>query len=226
MCGRYSISKKAREIADFFEVSPPDNFSGAIYNAAPTQLLPAIALNQPHKLQLFKWGLLASWSNESASQPLLINARAESLFEKKMFAPLVQTNRCLVPADGFYEWERVGKTKQPWRFTLADDGIFAFAAIFSNTVYKNGQIGHTFAIITTGANQLVSPVHDRMPVILDRETSQSWLEAGNPHEIQQILKPFQADKMKSYKVSPKINSAAANSPDLINPWQDPTLTLF
>ncbi len=227
MCGRYSISKKAREIAEYFGVIAPENIAGGVYNAAPTQLLPVIAMNQPRKLQQFMWGLQANWKNESNISPMLINIRAESLFEKKMFGNMLQTNKCLVMADGFFEWQKAGKSKQPWRFTLNDDSIFAFAAIFDGTPGPDGKIGFRFAIITTDANPMVSPIHNRMPVILDREGSMAWLSAvNNQQEIKTLLVPYPASKMKSYKVSPRVNSTAANSPELIKPWQDPNLTLF
>jgi len=226
MCGRYSISKKAREIGEHFSVTIPQNFNGAVYNAAPTQLLPVIAMNEAGNLQLMQWGLQSKWKNEAGNPSLVINARAESLQEKRIFSGLLETKRCLIPADGFFEWQKAGKSKQPWRFTLINEGLFAFAGIFDAIGSRDGEILWGFSIITTRANDLLSGIHDRMPVILDLEGSKTWISQKQFSDLEELLVPYPTQKMKSYKVSPKVNSAAANSPDLIVPWQDPNLTLF
>lgn len=227
MCGRYSISKNAGEISGHFGLMAPENFSGGVYNAAPTQLLPVIAMNQPRKVQQFRWGLNGNFKNKSHNQPLIINIRSESLFEKTSFSKLAQTQRCLVVADGFFEWQKAGKIKQPWRFTLTDDRLFAFAGIYDTTTENNDRAIFRFAILTTAANSAVSPIHDRMPVILNSKGSGIWLqESPHQQEIKLLFEPYPAANMKSYKVSPMVNSTAANNPDLIKPWQDPNLTLF
>ncbi|MBW6497262.1 MAG: SOS response-associated peptidase [Bacteroidales bacterium] len=226
MCGRYSISKKAREIGDHFSVTIPAAFEGELYNAAPTQLLPVIAMNQPDRLQHFRWGLQPPWESTSRTPPIVINARSESLHQKKMFSVLLPRKRCLIPADGFFEWEKLGKTKQPWRFVLKNDGLFAFAGLFDQLVQPDGSTAFAFTIVTTRANELLGGIHDRMPVILGKEESMAWLNEPETEKLNDLLVPFPSGEMESYKVSPKVNSAALNTPELIKPWQDPNLTLF
>lgn len=226
MCGRYSISKKAREIGDHFSVTIPEAFEGGHYNAAPTQVLPVIAMDQPDRLQHFRWGLQPRWESTSGTPPIVINARSESLHQKKMFSVLLPRKRCLIPADGFFEWEKLGKSRQPWRFLLKNEGIFAFAGLFDQVTLPDGTINNVFTIITTPANELLQGIHDRMPVILNEEGSQAWLSEADPSRLNELLLPFPSGEMESYKVSPKVNSAALNTPELIKPWQDPNLTLF
>lgn len=227
MCGRYSISKKAREIGDHFRVIIPPEFQGQQYNAAPTQCLPAIAMSQPGQLQLFRWGMKAPWQNAGGTASLVINARAESLRQKKMFSTLVERQRCIIPADGFFEWEKTGRTKQPWRFLLKNESLFAFAGLFELTREPDGSSLSSFSIITTRANALLEGIHDRMPVILDLNGQSAWLNDTEGLEaMDELLQPFPAEKMERHKVSPKVNNAALNLPELIKPWQDPNLTLF
>ncbi len=226
MCGRYSISKKAREIGDHFSVSIPATFDGGHFNAAPTQPLPVITMDQPANLQLFRWGLQPGWQNTTGAPPIVINTRSESLHHKKMFSVLLPRKRCLIPADGFFEWEKLGKTKQPWRFVLKNEGLFAFAGLFDQLVQPDGSATYAFTIVTTNANELLRGIHDRMPVILGKKESLAWLNEPETEKLNDLLVPFPSGEMESYKVSPKVNSAALNTPELIKPWQDPNLTLF
>ena len=226
MCGRYSISKKAREIGDHFRVIIPPDFQGQVYNAAPTQFLPVIAMDQPSHLQMFQWGLSAPWENFAGESAPVINARSESLREKKMFNSLLDTQRCIIPADGFFEWEKAGRIKQPWRFQLKNEDLFAFAGLFNQTRETDGSLRFSFSIITTRANSLLDGIHNRMPVILDRESHKKWFSETNWNKLEDILQPYPAINMNRFKVSPKVNSAAVNLPELILPWQDPNLTLF
>lgn len=226
MCGRYSISKKAREIGEHFHVTIPEQYQGEHFNAAPTQPLPVISMNQPATLQLFRWGLLATWTSQTGQSPLIINARAESLAEKKMFSSLLSKNRCIIPADGFYEWEKKGKARQPWRFTVKNEPLFAFAGLFNRVTSPEGMQMPAFTIITTQANEMVKNLHSRMPVILNRQAQQAWLKEPYGEKLHELLQPFPSGEMETYKVSPKLNNVAENSPEIINPWQDPNLTLF
>lgn len=220
------MSKKAREIGEHFSVSVPPEYEGANYNAAPSQLLPVIAMNEPGSLQLFQWGLQPDWANATKGPSLVINARSESLHQKKMFADLFSRKRCLIPADGFYEWEKRGKTKQPWRFALKDESLFAFAGLFDTLTRPDGETMYAFTIITTSANELLEGIHERMPVMLDRQGCETWLSEAETKSLDELFYPYASAKMKSYKVSPKVNNAAINTPELISPWQDPNLTLF
>jgi putative SOS response-associated peptidase YedK len=226
MCGRYSISKKAREIGEHFQVIIPEQYQGKHFNAAPTQPLPVICMDKPDALQLFNWGLLAQWANATGNTPLIINARAESLAQKKMFSSLLSKNRCIIPADGFYEWEKKGKAKQPWRFVLKNEQLFAFAGLFNLITGPDGSQMPAFTIITTQANEMVKNLHSRMPVILSRQGQHAWLNEPDNEKLNELLQPFPYGEMDTYKVSPKLNRVAENSPEIINPWQDPNLTLF
>ncbi len=226
MCGRYSISKKAREIGDHFSVTIPAAFEGGLYNAAPTQWLPVIAMNQPDRLLHFRWGLQPPWESKGSTPPLLMNARSESLHQKKMFSGLLRQKRCLIPADGFFEWEKLGKTRQPWRFVIKNEGLFAFAGLFDQVQQPDGTTANAFTIITTSANELVQGIHDRMPVILNQENIRTWLSESDPGKLNKLFIPYPSGEMECYRVSPKVNSAALNTPELIKPWQDPNLTLF
>ncbi len=226
MCGRYSLAKKPEEISQHFSIRIPENFTGGYYNAGPGQLLPAITADEPDLLQLLHWGFPAPWKSEPFSN-LIINARAETLEEKPMFKKLLNTHRCIIPADGFYEWERKKSGKQPYRFTLAEEGLFSFAGLYRQISDKQGKTLMAFSIITTKANGLVENIHNRMPVILSPEQESLWLEGNNYASVSvEIEKPFPENKMKNYKVSPKLNKASNNQPELLNPWDDPSPTLF
>jgi putative SOS response-associated peptidase YedK len=226
MCGRYSITKPAAEIADYFGVVSQAGFDAPRYNAAPTLDLPAIGMDNAKSLQLLKWGLTLDRKPSDGGSQLIINARIETVSEKKTFSNLVQRSRCLIPADGFFEWEKSGKNKQPWRFILEGESLFAFAGIYEKKALPNGQTIGFFCILTTEANTLIKPFHERMPVILDKIKAEKWLNSENPPNLKEFFTPYPSDKMRNFKVSPLLNNARINSPDLILPWIDPVLKLF
>lgn len=225
MCGRFTLAKKPKEIAERFQISIPDDIPVPAFNAAPGQLLPVISRQDPDKLVLVRWGLSAPWLR-SGSQ-LVINARSETLASKRMFRELLETGRCLVPADGFYEWRKGGSRKQPYRFTLQGEKIFAFAGLMQEQTNDDGEETLAFTILTTDANELVAGIHNRMPVILPAEAEKAWIEEGVAGAaLQELLRPYPAGQMHSYTVSPGVNNARVNHPGLIDPWKDNTLTLF
>lgn len=226
MCGRYSISKSPAEWGCLFGATVGDDIAGAVYNAAPTMMLPVIGMQEPGRVQYFSWGISKRWTTSAHVPTLLINARAESVFEKRTFKDWVFHNRCIVPADGFYEWTGNGKERQPWRFSLLDDGVFAFAGLFAPISATIDDDRMAFCIITTQANSLIAPFHDRMPVMLRKDQAITWLTASAKETLQPCLEVFPAEDLKVHKVSPKINKAGVNTPDLILPWQSPELTLF
>jgi putative SOS response-associated peptidase YedK len=207
MSGRYSIGSKAEKLVKRFKVDPTPACRPH-YNAAPTQLLPVITSDSPEGLSFFYWGMVPAWSNNRSVSQKLINARAETLAEKATFKSAFQHRRCLIPADGFYEWKAIGKkTKVPYRFALRDDQLFAFAGIWDEFEASDGVLHHTFVIITTEANPLVHPIHDRMPVILHPEDERLWINPKTPLEqLQHTLRPYEADLMKNYSVSPEVNN--------------------
>ncbi|KAA5548356.1 SOS response-associated peptidase [Adhaeribacter rhizoryzae] len=230
MCGRYSLVKKSipkehRYAAKFAGIEPEPT-----YNAAPSQLL-AVIPAATDIAQFFSWGLLPSWAKD-AKMHRPINARAETLTTNGMFRNLLSRKRCLVPADGFYEWQvqtqpqtdmfgnpqaSKGKPKkQPFRIALKNEELFSFAGLYDSWVDKSsGEEIKTFTIITTEANELVKPIHDRMPVILTPEAEELWLNEQEK-DVKDLLKPYDADKMKAFPISNLINSPTNNSPEVLN----------
>jgi putative SOS response-associated peptidase YedK len=176
------------------------------------------------EVALVQWGLVPSWSTESSG---LINARAETLEEKPSFAESFIRRRCLIPADGFYEWKRQGKWKQPYFFQLKDESQFAFAGIWDRWE-RDGRSITSCAIITTTPNELLSEIHDRMPVILSASDQEAWLRNdADPRELKALLAPYPAGAMKSFPVSEKVNSALVDEPQLVEPIElQPELRLF
>lgn len=213
MCGRFSLTADEKQINMFFELSGGIAPYVPRYNGAPTQLLPVITTEEPRKLQLFRWGLIPRWSKEISRTPL-INARSETIDQKPSFKTAFREKRCLVPADGFYEWLHSGR-KLPYRFTMKDESLFAFAGIWDYWRQPTGETLHSFAIITTEANQLMAPIHDRMPVILDKSNFNTWLEDKDEAQLKKMLTPFPSEGMKRYRVPETVNKVSADGPDLI-----------
>lgn len=220
MCGRFSLAVETIVIAERFKV-PTGTFEWKPrYNMAPTQLCPTIAMlnNQP-TLCLMRWGLIPHWSKEGKSPFQMINARAETLRSKPSYRESFFNRRCLVPADGFFEWKKGVSGKVPFRAALKNDQMFAFAGLWD--IWQDGQGKQipSFTIVTTESNSLVAPLHDRMPVILRREDESLWLdsEQHDPAKLETILKPYPTDEMKLYKVSPVVNTWKNDSPECIEP---------
>lgn len=174
MCGRYSISKNIEEIAENFKIEVLKDFSAQFFNAAPMMELPVITNTDPKKLQLFSWGLIPSWSKDPIIGNKMINARGETIFEKPSFRSCIRNKRCLVPADSFYEWKKTEEKKQPFRIKLKKRELFSLAGIWDEWKDVDGKIKSTFSIITTSPNNLMSEIHDRMPVILQEDDEEKW----------------------------------------------------
>jgi putative SOS response-associated peptidase YedK len=215
MCGRFTLRSPDRikfgrpQYSDqlpLFALSPR-------YNIAPTQDVLVITERQNERvLSLMRWGIIPSWSREPKG---FINARAETLELKPSFSESFQRRRCLLPADGFYEWKR--KSKQPYYFQMLDERPFAFAGIWD--VWRQDGVSITScSIITTTANELLSGIHDRMPVILSAEAMKPWLNTtANTGDLMKFLAPFPAEAMKSFSVSPQVNHAQVDEPQLVDP---------
>jgi putative SOS response-associated peptidase YedK len=225
MCGRFTLRRPERirfeKTRRLSEIAPR-------YNIAPSQEVLAITqADERRDLSTFVWGLIPSWSNEPKG---FINARAETLEDKPSFSESFLQRRCLIPADGFYEWQRNGKTKQPYYFQLIDESPFAFAGIWDEW-RKDGVSIASCAIITTTPNELLATIHDRMPVMLSADAQDAWLRAdARAAELTGLLVPYPAAEMKSYPVSQKVNHAQAEDAELVEPIelkQEPTnLRLF
>jgi putative SOS response-associated peptidase YedK len=220
MCGRFSLTKEEAEIEKRFQAKFYTKDLVKRYNVAPSQLSLVMTDAQPEKLQLFKWGLIPSWAKDKSIGYKMINARSETVFEKPSFKKLIQQRRCLVIADGFYEWQPLdGKKKQPFRIGLKSWDLFAFAGLWDEWSDKEtGEIVPTFTILTTAANSLVAPIHDRMPVMLEPKEEKLWLTKGlSTEEILGLLSPFPESEMVVYPVSEQVNSPANDNPELIEP---------
>lgn len=225
MCGRFTLRSPERirfeKLRRLSEIAPR-------YNIAPSQEVLAITqADDLRDLSSFVWGLIPSWSNEPKG---FINARAETLEDKPSFSESFLKRRCLIPADGFYEWQRSGKTKQPYYFQLLDESPFAFAGIWDEWRKDDVSIA-SCAIITTKPNELLATIHDRMPVMLSAAAQDAWLRAeARPKDLLSLLVPYPAAEMKSYPVSQRVNSALAEDAELVEPIQlvpEPTnLRLF
>lgn len=223
MCGRFSLTQAEADIEARFGAKFYSNDLVKRYNVAPSQLALVITDAKPRELQLFKWGLIPSWSKDGSIGNKMINARSETLREKPSFRNLIRQRRCLVIADGFYEWRSVNtKKKQPVRIRLKDSGLFAMAGLWDEwTDPTSGAITDSFTIITVPANELVHPVHDRMPAILHKSNEQKWLSASTiDPEIDRLLESYPAEQMQLYDVSENVNTPANDFPELILPIQN------
>ncbi|MBF9252503.1 SOS response-associated peptidase [Pontibacter sp. 172403-2] len=221
MCGRYSIISKKKEskgsirAARLLKNAEVDNR----YNVAPSQLLPVITNEAPDELQFFSWGLLPHWAKEKNYKHKTINARAETLTEKPAFRQLVNSKRCLVPADSFYEWRSSSAGKTPYRFLLKDEGLFCFAGLWDEWADKEtGEVIRSYTLITTEPNELMRPIHDRMPVLLHPEEEGLWLSDERADEyLLSLLRPYPSEEMKAYPVSHLVNSPVNDSPEVLEP---------
>lgn len=216
MCGRYSLNKSKIELEERFQAEMLVDFKPR-YNIAPTQLVPVITSDSPKGFSFFYWGITPDFGQNKPVAQKLINARAESVNEKISFKGSFQRRRCLIPADGFFEWKKLGKkTKIPYRFTLREEDIFSFAGIWEEYETVSGESQHTFLILTTTPNELVEEVHDRMPVILRREQEKKWLDKySTEDELAKMLTTYPAELMQSYTVSPLVNSVLNDSPSIL-----------
>jgi putative SOS response-associated peptidase YedK len=221
MCGRYRLVRKKEILAEIFGLENENEVDWAPrYNVAPGQDVAVIRQDATQPVRTFslvRWGLIPSWAQDPKVGYTMINARAESIAEKPAFREPLQSRRCLIPADGFYEWAKQGKEKAPYCFTLADDSVFAFAGLWDRWTNPEGEWLQTCSIITTSANPLVAGVHDRMPVILEPENYDLWLDPAlkKAEQVIDFLKPYRADAMKSWRVSSRVNSAQNDDPECI-----------
>lgn len=221
MCGRYTLIR----LADFVDIFPWIRGLGQDYpprfNVAPSQLAPVVTNGAQPQLELFKWGLVPSWAKDPSIGNRMINARAETLMEKPSFRTALKRRRCLVPADGFYEWKlnADGKTKTPMRMRLLNDEPFAFAGLWEHWHGDDGSELLTFTIITTSPNALLQEIHNRMPVILTGEKAKEWLTPGetDPVRMHALLESYRAEAMVAEAVSKTVNNPANDSPQCIEP---------
>lgn len=214
MCGRYSLSTPGELVAEVFEVDESLELKSR-YNIAPTQAAPIVRASRQHGrvLSLARWGLIPYWAKEASIGSRTINARCETLAQTASFRDSFRRRRCLVPADGFYEWQKRGGAKQPFHLTLADGTPFAFAGLFDRWRQAESEWIESFTIVTTEPNSLLEPIHDRMPVILPRESYELWLDASveEPEGLRPLLGPYPAERMLATPVGTFVNSPQNDS---------------
>jgi len=217
MCGRFTLTLDAEAVQSSFGVAPPPGGFPPRYNIAPTQPVAVVANDGRGRIELFVWGLIPSWAKDPAIGQRLINARAETLAEKPSFRSAYRRRRCLILADGFYEWRKEGTLKQPMYIRLKSGEPFAFAGLWEVWHSPLGDEIPSCTIITTEPNDLMAPIHNRMPVILPRDAYPAWLDpAERPAEkLQGFLRPYPADEMEAYPVSTAVNNPRADSPECI-----------
>jgi len=216
MCGRYSFAIEDALILERFGLRVRTAIYKARYNCAPTQNLAVIANDMPDDLQFFRWGLIPSWAKEASVGNKLINARAETVNEKPSFRNSFRSKRCLVPATGFFEWERKAE-KTPYFIRLKNREPFCFAGLWDKWVTADGEIVPSFTIITTSPNSLMAKIHDRMPVILHREDEKRWIVPHQDPSLAELLKPFPAELMEIFPVSKLVNSPLNDTPQILEP---------
>ena len=224
MCGRYTIATAPELLKRLFRFSGPlPNFPPR-YNVAPTQFVPIVRLAKgkesastaQRELARVRWGLIPSWDKDVSSG--YTNARAERIAEKPPFRAALRMRRCLVPADGFYEWQRVGSQELPWRITLADGGAFAFAGLWERwDKSTDGVPIESCAIITTQANEFVEPICGRMPVILPQDSHEAWLHETRLEALVGLLRSYPAEQMTTYRVNTAVNNVMVDGPECIAP---------
>ena len=211
MCGRYHLSRQGKEVAEEFATEEEVEWSPR-YNIAPSDPIPTVlqdASKPVRHLALMRWGMIPFWAKDTSIGFKTINGMSETAASKPAFRESMRTRRCLIPGTGFYEWKKIGpKEKQPYNFGMADDSIFAFAGLWDWWKDAAGKEILSCTILTTKPNGLVADVHDRMPAILRPDDYDLWLDPGiiDPARVANLLTPFDAQLMKKYPVSTRVNS--------------------
>lgn len=221
MCGRYTLVNGKKKLITRFEVKKkPSQEIISNYNVAPSQIMPVIVNHgKGNVIEFMRWGLIPVWAKDSKIGYSMINAKAETLSEKPTWKRPLKSQRCLVPATGFYEWQQTSKGKVPFYIHEKETDLFAFAGLYDEWTDKSsGEVIRSYSIITTTPNQLMKPIHDRMPVILDQRAENDWIDPKADENIgflEHLLRPYPAKEMEAYIVSTEVNTPKNNKPDLI-----------
>lgn len=227
MCGRYFLTTPGEVLAAALELESVPEIEPR-YNIAPSQEVPIVRADAGgRELARVRWGLIPGWAKERAIGNRLINARGETVAEKPSFRDAFRKRRCLIPADGFFEWQKLPGGKQPFVLRRRGGGPIALAGLWS--AWKDPETGdpvETCAIVTTTPNELARKIHDRMPVLLGTEARKAWLDpAAAPEDLSDLLVPYPAAEMEAYPVSRRVNDPGHDHPDCIKPDRRPTLGL-
>jgi putative SOS response-associated peptidase YedK len=224
MCGRYRLSRRKQLVEEYFgTVSGEDDWNPR-YNVAPSQAVLTIrqdAREPVRKLSTMRWGLIPSWAKDPSIGYKTINARAETVATTLSFREPFRSQRCLIPADGFYEWQKNGKTKQPFCFEVHDGELFAFAGLWDRWKSQQGEVVESCTILTTTPNSLLSDIHDRMPVILRPDNYELWLDPAfrNTSSVSEMLKPYDTVLMRRFPVSTKVNQVLNDDAECAKPLE-------
>jgi putative SOS response-associated peptidase YedK len=221
MCGRFTLRAPASVIAEQFSLFEAAPFTPA-YNIAPTQPVATVVVAAPgvaRELVWMHWGLVPSWAKDRSAGSRMINARAETVAQKPAYRAAFRRRRCLVLADGFYEWQRVDGKKRPCFIHLHDDRPFAFAGLWEHWQGPEEETLQSCALVTTEANELMRPIHDRMPVILPEDAYARWLDPSLvvPESLLPLLRPYPGEAMEAYRVSTYVNSPTHDAPLCVQP---------
>ena len=217
MCGRYTLAASAEELVEAFDVPSLMFELEPRYNIAPSQMAPVVAVDrQGRRAGLLTWGLVPGWVAEPGAG--IVNARSESVADKPSFREAFERRRCLVPADGFYEWRKEGGARIPHWIHPRDGGLIAFAGIWERWSRAGAESRHTFAILTTDASADVAALHDRMPVVVAPDDRALWLDrSAAPVQLRHLLRPAPEGSLVSHPVSTRVNRPAEDDPGLIEP---------
>ena len=226
MCGRYTLSSKGDELGLLFDLQEVPELP-LRYNIAPTQEAAVVRVErpgEPRRLDLLRWGLIPYWAKEASIGNRMINARSEGVAEKPAYRWSFRKQRCLIPTDGFYEWKKEVGGKQPYLIRRKDGKPFAFAGLWARWRDPDKRPVDSFTILTTDANELIRPLHNRMPVILERKDFDLWLDPAieDQDRLQPLLVPANSESMESFPVSRSVNSPANDSAECIEPLVEQT----
>jgi len=224
MCGRFTQQRPTSELAEIFGAEDLADLPGGRFNVAPTdEAAVIVARDERRAVTAYRWGLVPHWAEDPRVGSRMFNARAETLATSPAFRDAFRRRRCLVPVDSFYEWRREGKLRLPYRIVRTDDRPLALAGLWSGWRDRDtGEIRRTFTIVTAGPNELLRPIHDRMPVVVPPEAWERWLEPepGDPGELLGLLAPVDDPLLVAYPVSRRVNDVRNDGPDLIEPLTD------
>lgn len=221
MCGRYTLTADKATLQRTFNLDSVPPLTPR-YNIAPTQPVPIITSDKPRELTIVNWGLIPSWSKDISGASMLINARGETVDEKPSFRSAFKYRRCLVPADGFYEWRKDGKSKLPQYIHFEDRRVFALAGLWERWNSPQGDEILSCTIVTTDPNALIKPWHHRMAVILEPEDYATWLDPQAPPDLlKSLLRPYKDDALTAYEVSAMVNNARMDDAEMIVPFTNP-----
>ena len=221
MCGRFTLVAPGDAIAELFHITDTPDIQPR-YNIAPTQPVVAVRIspkNKERELTHFHWGLIPFWAKDPSYGSRMINARSETAAEKASFRNAIRYRRCLVPADGFYEWQKIDGRKQPVRIQRKDGGVFAMAGLWEQWQSRDGSEIESCTLLTTEPNELLTQVHNRMPVILSPDNFDLWLDTAvqNADDVQHLLRPYPGEDMRFYPVSTHVNNPRNEDPLCIEP---------